>query len=93
MDLVVLRGHFELSQVLAKLNDRVSSHSWQDRAVQRWRDQFILSLFVLPEDEEIHGADLCDIVMQQPQHLISTELLIALSAGSECGSIVPISLT
>ena len=57
---------------------RVPGDSGQDdSSLQGWRDEFLLSILVLEEDEDVHGADLGDRVVRtvEPQALLAVVTL------------------
>lgn len=71
-------GDVELIPLLCHLDDASSRHSGKnDSGIQGRRDKFLSALARVQEDEEIHSADLGDLVITavQPQNLLAIELL------------------
>lgn len=83
LDLVRLHGNFELAELLHELEDGVASDARQNGPIQGRCDQFILSLLILPVNEEIHRAHLRHIVMDQPECLVAAMLFIPDAHSSE----------
>ena len=67
--------HLEFIQFAHQCQKSVTGNARQNSAIKRGSDQFVLSFFIFPKQEEIHGAHFCHIIVQQPKSLVTTVLL------------------
>ena len=88
LDLKLTNCHFEFLKLLHYFEETLTGDARQNSAVERWRDQLIFTILVLPEAEEVHGTHLGDIVVQQPEDLIAVVNLETIALGSQRGSVV-----
>lgn len=80
--------NLKLLQTLCQRQNRVTSNTWQYGSVERGSDEFIDSIFVLPEDEEVHSSYLSYVVVQEPKNLITIVFHVSLSTDSQSGCVV-----
>ena len=67
-------GDLELAPLSGKVQDAATSDTGEDGAIKRRRDELLLSLGIDPEAEEVHGADLRHVVVEQPEDLLEATL-------------------
>ena len=71
-------GNVELSPFGDELNDASPGDAGQDDALVQGRcDELLLAVAVIDEGEDIHGANLGDLVIfsEEPKHLLAAKLL------------------
>lgn len=88
LNLEWLYRHLELFQFLEQSQQRLPCDSGKNSAIERRSNQLVFSLLVLPENEEVHGAHFSHVIMQQPQCLVCTVLLVADSLSLKTWSVV-----
>jgi len=89
---VVTLADLEFLPATSKLESTATSDTRKDHiSDKRAGDELLLTLFVHPEDEEVHGTYLSDLIIEQPENLIVT-LLSSLSLRNKSDSIVTTNL-
>jgi len=85
---VVTLTDLELLPATSKLDSAATSDTRKDHiSDKRASDELLLTLFVDPENEEVHGTDLSDLVVEEPENLVVT-LLGSLSLRNKGDGVV-----
>jgi len=85
---VVALADLELLPATSKLDSAATSDTRKDHiSHKRAGDELLLALLVDPEDEEVHGTHLSDLVVEQPENLVVT-LLGSLSLRNKSDGVV-----
>jgi len=85
---VVTLADLELLPAASKLDSAATSDTRKDHiSHKRAGDELLLALLVDPEDEEVHGTHLSDLIVEEPENLVVT-LLCSLSLRNKGDGVV-----
>jgi len=85
---VVTLTDLEFLPATGKLDSATTSDTRKNHICdKRASDELLLTLFVDPQDEEVHGTDLSDLIVEQPENLVVT-LGCGLLLGNKSDGIV-----
>jgi len=72
---VITLTDLEFTPAASKLDSAATSDTRKNHiSDKRAGDELLLTLLVDPQDEEVHGTDLSDLVVEQPENLVVTLL-------------------
>jgi len=85
---VIALTDLELLPATGKLDSAATSDTRENHiGHKRASDELLLALLVDPEDEEVHGTDLSDLVVEEPENLV-VALLSGLPLGDKGDGVV-----